>query len=71
MLANVSSSMIRTLKGNLYDQTIKGNLAIKTAHSFEIVHVHVSGTITIQLWPCVREQINICHTIYYKDLFYK
>ncbi len=50
-----------------YDQTIKEKLTIKTFSPFEVVHVHVNGLITIQLWPSGMEQINICYTIPYKD----
>ncbi len=48
-----------------YDQTIKGKLAAKTSGPFEIVHIHVNGIITIQLWPGVTECIDICCTIPY------
>ncbi len=30
-----------------YDNTIKGKLTVKTSGPFEIVHVHVNGTVTI------------------------
>ncbi len=31
-----------------YDNTIKGKLDVKTSVPFEIVHVHINGTVTIQ-----------------------
>ncbi len=53
-----------------YDQTIKGKQTLKYSSPYEIVHVHVNGTITIHLWPGVTEQINICCTIPYQDHLY-
>ncbi len=50
-----------------YDNTIKGNLSVKTSGLFEIVCVHVNGTVTIQLQASITEQINICHTIAYHE----
>ncbi len=50
-----------------YDNTIKGKLAIKTSGPFEIMHVHVNGTITIQLQDSVTEWINVPCTIPYRD----
>ncbi len=44
-----------------YDNTFKGKLTAKTSNPFEIVPDHVNGTITIQLWVGVTEQISICH----------
>ncbi len=38
-----------------YDNTIKGKLAVKTYGPFEIIHVHVNSTVTIQLWASVTE----------------
>ncbi len=38
-----------------YDNTIKGKLAVKTSGQFEIVHVHLNGTVTIQLRVSVTE----------------
>ncbi len=58
MWANVPSCIIRPLKGKL---------AVSTSGPFEIVHVHVNGTITIQLQPGVMEQINIFWIIPFKD----
>ncbi len=50
-----------------YDHTIKGKQAFKYSSPYEIVHVHVNGTITIKLWPGVMKWINICCTVPYKD----
>ncbi len=50
-----------------YDNTIKGKLTVKTSGLFEIVRVHINGTITIQLRAGVTERINICHTIRYHE----
>ncbi len=50
-----------------YDNTIKEKLAIKTSGPFEIVCVHVNSMVTIQFWVGVTEQVNICHTIPYRD----
>ncbi len=47
--------------------TIKGKLAVKTSSPFEIAHIHVNSSITIQLWIGVMEQINILCTIPYRD----
>ncbi len=38
-----------------YNNTIKGRLAVKTCGPFEIVHVHMNGTTTIQLRDDVTE----------------
>ncbi len=46
-----------------YNQTIKGKYAVKISSPFDIVGVHVNGTITIQLQLCVIEHINVHHTI--------
>ncbi len=50
-----------------YDNTIKGKLTVKTSCPFEIVHVHVNGTVTIQLRAGVTEWINIHRTIPYHE----
>ncbi len=50
-----------------YDNTIKGKLTVKTSGPFEIVRVHVNGTVTIQLQVSVTKQINICRTILYHE----
>ncbi len=50
-----------------YDNTINGKLTIKTSGPFEIVCVHVNGTVTIQLQAGVTEQINIRRTIPYHE----
>ncbi len=49
-----------------YDNTIKGKLAINTFGPFEIVCVHVNGTVIIQLQDGETEQINIHCTIPYR-----
>ncbi len=46
---------------------IKGKLAIRTSSPFEIACIYINGTETIQLKPGVTEQINIHHSIPYKD----
>ncbi len=38
-----------------YDNTIKGKLTVKTSGPFEIVRIHVNGTVTIQLWAGVTK----------------
>ncbi len=50
-----------------YDNTIKGKLAIKTSGPFEIVHVHMNSTVTIQVQAGVTELRNIHCTIPYRD----
>ena len=50
-----------------YDNTIKGKLTVKTSGPFEIVRVHVNGTVTIQLRAGVTERINIRRTIPYHE----
>ncbi len=46
-----------------YDQIEKEKLAVKTSVPFPTVHVHISGTITIQLRLGITECINIRCTI--------
>ncbi len=53
-----------------YGHTIKGKLAIKAPCPFEIMCIHVNGTITIKLRDGMTEQINICCTIPYTDPWY-
>ncbi len=48
-----------------YDQIVKGKRAVKISGPFHIVHVHVKGTITIQLRLGTIESFNICCTIPY------
>ncbi len=50
-----------------YDNSIKRKLSIKILSPFMIVHIHVNGTITIQLQVDMTEQINICCTIPFKE----
>ncbi len=47
--------------------TVKRKLAVKTSGPFTIVHVHINGTITIQLRLSVTEHINLCCTIPYDE----
>lgn len=50
-----------------HDDTIKGKLMVKISGPFEIIHVHMNATISIQLRPGVTDGINICYIIPYKD----
>ncbi len=50
-----------------YDKTIRGKVAALTSGPNEIVCINVNGTVTLQLWVGVTEQINIHNTIPYKD----
>ncbi len=51
-----------------YDNTIKAKIAVKTSIPLEIVHMHVNGTITIQLRAGVTKSMNIHFTTTFKDL---
>ncbi len=53
-----------------YDITIKVNFAIRASNPFEIVCIHVNGTVAFQLRAGVTKWVNICCVSPIRTLWY-